>query len=426
VLLLLLACSTAPDVDSLPNVVLVSLDTVRWDGTSLGGEHLTTPNLVALSELPGATTYTRAWSAAAWSLPSYASILTGQTVGSHGVGFVRDTLPPGQATLAEMLGAYGYASASFASGPHLHPDTGLGRGFDEWNHTLTFDSISGVIDPALEWAEEQDEPFLLFVQGYDAHMPYPTPAAVAERFGHVDGPRPDAGCGMRAVATCVPGHVLAPARGGHKGGTELTEDALQHVASHYLAAVHGADHQLGRLLYGLDQRGLLADSIVVVFSDHGEVLGGDARAEDLYHVPLVVRVPSTASPVVEEGLVSLIDILPSLADELGVVSPAGIDGQPLGSRDYVLAASAVGYTVRTQDWELELQHGSEQTLLYRPGEWTDRSEEEPEVVEELLAHLEGWPLELEVKKRHGPTDTPAFRDALRDGGYWAPEEGEEP
>lgn len=423
---LLLACTQPEPANRPPNVILVALDTVRWGATSFAGLE-TTPNLTALAELPGATTYSRAWAPAAWSLPSYVSLFTGQSVRAHQVGFSLDSLGPGQATLAEMLGAYGYSSAAFCSGPHLDPLTGVGRGFAAWNHQLSFSSMAGVVDPALEWAGEQTEPFLLFVQGYDAHVPYPAPSAIAEHFEHGPQAAPDGACGDRATATCPSRVTMAKARGGFDDSpTDPREVA--HRWSHYQASVYSADHQMGRLLYGLDQLGLLEDSIVVAFSDHGELFGDQTGGDALYHVPLIIRMPTELDPTVDPDLVSLTDVLPTLAEELGLVPPAGIDGVPLAGREVLIAASATTYSVRDADWELELKRTDPEKPLLRLAEGsTEPVLDHPEAVEELQAHLEGWPLviEGEDQSRHGP-NSPKLRDALRKGGYWTPPPPESP
>ena len=426
-LLLALACAPEAPADRPPNVILIAMDTVRWDATTPGGAEGATPNLEAFAALPGATTYTRAWAAAAWSLPSYVSVFTGQSVRAHQVGFSLDSLPPGQPTLAEMLGAYGYTSAGWSSGPHLAPDTGVGRGFDRWNHQVEFTSMAGFVEPALAWATEQEDPFLLFVQGYDAHMPYSAPSAVAEHFDHPDNARPDLACAGRRNATCPSNVKLAKARGG-PGQSTIDPREVEHYQSHYKAAVYTSDHQLGRMLYGLDQRGLLNDSVVVVFSDHGELVGDERIGDSVFHVPLVVRIPTDAPPTRSDGLVSLTDLLPSLAGELGLVAPAGIDGVPLADRDVLIAAAVTTWCVRDEDWELEVPRNDPDNPVLRVPGTTVPIEDRPDEVAELAAHLEGWPLLVqagEEQVRHGP-DNPQLREALREGGYWAPPPEEEP
>ena len=168
-----------------PNILLVSLDTVRWDHTSLAGyTRDTTPSLAELAALPGSTTFERAYAPAAWSLPAYASLFTGRDALSHGVGFLRSELDPAHTTLAEALSAYGYRTAAFTSGPHLIPETGLGRGFATHEHITAASPMTPAVNGALAWLDALDgeQPFFLTVVGYDAHTPYAAPAAFAELY----------------------------------------------------------------------------------------------------------------------------------------------------------------------------------------------------------------------------------------------------
>lgn len=198
-----------------PNLLLISLDTVRWDHTSLAGYGRdTTPSLAELSALPGATSFERAYAPAAWSLPAYASLLTGRDALSHGVGFLRGALDPGHATLAEALGAHGYATAAFTSGPHLVPETALGRGFATHEHITAASPMTPAVNGALAWLDERDagDPFFLMVVGYDAHTPYAAPSAFAELYDpgyrgflhQADNPLRDDPCALRGdTRTCL-------------------------------------------------------------------------------------------------------------------------------------------------------------------------------------------------------------------------------
>ena len=107
----ILTCATACVGDAAPqgrspDILIVSLDTVRWDHTSVAGyHHDTTPHLAAFAQLPGSVLFERAYTDGAWSQPAYVSLFTGQHALTHGVGFHSIAIDPGQATLASMLRA---------------------------------------------------------------------------------------------------------------------------------------------------------------------------------------------------------------------------------------------------------------------------------------------------------------------------------
>ncbi len=287
------------------------MDTVRWDHTSLSGyPHDTTPNLAALAALPGSVTFREAYTNAAWSLPAYASLFTGQGPLTHGVGFTRPALDPAQSTLADMFRAYGYATRAFVSGPHLAPATGLERGFESVDHLEPLLSLSGPVTDALDWlSAPSDAPRFAFVHGYDAHDPFATPGLIAERFndGETGHAAPCSVAGWRCLRSVPP---PPPSPDGEprtkpvvRPGEPMPDAARGHLVAHYDSGLLHADHQLGRLVYGLQEAGRLDDVVLVVLSDHGERLGEDGRvghepgADDrVFHVPLVVRVPGDAPP----------------------------------------------------------------------------------------------------------------------------------
>lgn len=578
------ACADRP-ADPHPSIVLVAIDTVRWDHTSLAGyPRDTTPSLARFASLPGARTFERAYTPAAWSLPAYASIFTGTEIATHRVGFGAASLDTAIPTLAEVLQAYGYRTGAFSSGPHLDPDTALGRGFAMYAHEGPFASLGNAADAALAWLAESGDnpaPFFVLVQGYDAHGPYDTPSAYAELFDpgyagriHEGEGRASERCTFSspthtctyALMTLAPERLLAaqdvlsrtellagplfewfrlpggervavddpdqrevlrallqarvsapgvpqspldlrrawprspdrevPQRAAITAGVEALSAAglasvlqrseegawidpavpvrplrmhqdvgeadLRHYVAHYDAAVLTADYHLGRLLLGLERQGVLDDAIVIVLADHGESLGEDGRfshdaeaGDGVFHVPLVVRLPDGAEPARVAALVSLADLVPTLAETLGIVAPAGVDGSSLGPawrggvRTSATGASMCCYEVRTAEWELRGARRSElppaddgtpvkpvspdaaiwgelRWELYRDGRGPDVAAEEPAIVETLRAALAEWPPEPDgaSASAHGDVrDRPDLREALRKGGYW-PREGE--
>jgi len=439
---ILITCATAcaggrPTDHRRPDILLVSLDTVRWDHTSVGGyRHDTTPHLAAFARLRGSVLFTRAYTDGAWSQPAYVSLFTGQHALSHGVGFRSIDLDPGQATLASMLSAHGYATRAFVSGPHLSPTTGIDKGFDDYGHEGLLRSIAGQVDPALDWlTQDSDRPRLAFVQGYDAHTPYSVPAAFSGMFE--DSPPTEVEtCGVpdqRCLTTPLP----------RPSGPALGAAETARLNGAYDAAVAYADHQLGRLLHGLQTAGRLDDTLVIVLADHGEMLGeGGGLGHDLghsdavFHVPLVVRLPVAADDPpparAEDRLVSLSDLLPTLSALLEMTPPSGMDGVPIpallpsadpGPAHPHRGASMCCYYVREGTWSAAAVRGDD-TLswtLFADGSPTDRAAEEPARLARMQHILGDWPTRIdeivEVNQSLGDND-PTLKKALQDGGYW--------
>ena len=471
-LLAMLACAVeSPELrGESPDVILIALDTVRWDHTSLSdAPHDTTPTLRRLAALPGAVTFTRAYTAASWSLAAYASLFTGLDALTHGLGFTQQKLSPSQPTLAEVLSTYGYQTAAFASGPHLDQANGFSRGFDTWRHEKSFSPLTPQIEPALAWLEsarQQPAPYFLFVQGYDAHPPYTAPAVFSEMFSpeydgdlHLGrGQMRTKECRVVNTRACTPSISALQRLRGEDVDLTLEHD---HINTHYDSALRAGDYNLGRLLHGIEQHGALDEAIIVVLSDHGKSFAEGrysdetARSEQLFHVPLVIRRPSTAPAARWDGVVSLVDVLPTLLDELEMVAPAHASGQSLRSvlddptqpvvdDRAVPSAELCCYAVQSEQWELIGDRrltggvwtpasddtpvfGPTQWRLYRHGSRAEVSAEYPEVVASLRDAIAHWPDQLvadpdNINGAAGQDEE--LRKSLRQHGYWAPTPGE--
>ncbi|MGH0037958.1 MAG: sulfatase [Myxococcota bacterium] len=338
-LLLLTACSSAEP--PRPDVVLITLDTTRADHLGVYGyPRGTSPELDAFAV--EAVVHDRAWSTAPWTLPSHASMLTGKWPTSHGARYLRgerpgentaslgDVMPrvskrsfrvnrlvESHRTLAEILQERGYATAAFAGGHWLAPEFGLlqgyahqdcrtkrpeGRPADEINRAVA-DWLDGI---------PPERPMHLLVNYFDAHDPY-TPAE----------------------ADMLPRETLPEG---------LTPRYAEMIDA-YDAEIRFMDRHLGALFDLLRAKGRFDDALIIVVADHGEQFGEHGREghgpwldEELLRVPLVVRFPGgrdggrrAAEPV------SVVDLLPLVAEEVGFAPPAGVEGRAPGTAPYVLA-----------------------------------------------------------------------------------------
>ncbi len=452
-LTLLLACGPPRGPTHL---VVVAHDSTRFDHTSLAGyERDTTPHLAALARLPGAVTYTRAWSPASFSLPSYASLFTGRHAHEHQVGFGDNELPDDATTLAEALAANGFQTAGFTGGAHLKRVTALNQGFDLWHDEGELAPIAGQVDQALEWLDTRDDerPFFLFVHGYDAHRPYRSTRASADRFdpdyeGPVDRQRVLA---PRNLARLAGGTVWLehsgmnpPAVSGDAPAWQdtyvrhtpdephiaLSERDLEHIVAHYDAAVAHADAQLGRLIDGLRARELLDTTAVVVLSDHGEALGeqgyfrNDPEAGDrLFHVPLVVRLPGSDAARSVHSMVSLTGLVASVTGWFDVVAPADARGRSFAAQEAqpapALATSSCCFAVRTAErlaLGVHLRTTPTAWSLYDDGEGLAP----PVQGSATLATMRDtarWPESMKEVEHLFVAD-PELREVLQDAGYW--------
>jgi choline-sulfatase len=293
----------APTRAETPNVLLITIDTVRADRIgAYGYAKAATPAIDRLAR--EGVRFADATTQAPLTGPAHAAILTGQYPARLGVRDNATTpIPRGTATLAEMFKARGYRTAGFIGAFLLGPEYGFAQGFD------TFDARFGqysagmklqaqrrgseVVDAALQWlpskpAPAPGQPFFAWVHLYDAHTPYDPPGPFRTRF----------------------------------------------AAAPYDGEVAYVDSCIGKLIAALEQAGQLDRTIVAVISDHGEGLGDHGETEhglflyeSVLHVPWVMRLPARGSAgTVVTTQVRTIDVTPTLAALAGLPAPQ-VDGQ---------------------------------------------------------------------------------------------------
>ncbi len=340
------AATGSPEEDGVrPNILLVTLDTVRADRTGYSGYSSRlgpradglgiTPRLDGLAAR-GAV-FTNAIVPEVVTDPSHASLLTAVPPWEHGV--VRNAMPLGEEVpvLAEALAGVGYSTAAFVSVEHLDGHIShLSRGFrlyadrgwaDRYRHHVggrvleghaptLFEHERGAAETAAlaaRWLETRDEPFFAWVHIFDPHMPY---------VNHETG---------RVFSFEERENLIASVTDGEEGAfAGAAVDA-------YDSEVRFADDGLGVLLDALERAGSLGSTVVVVTSDHGEHMQEPrARPENWFahvepydevcRVPLVMAGPGITRDLWIERQVSSMDIAPTVLELAGVAARLG--GRP--------------------------------------------------------------------------------------------------
>ncbi|HET6203191.1 MAG TPA: sulfatase-like hydrolase/transferase [Planctomycetota bacterium] len=351
------------------NAILATFDTTRADRLApWGGKPDVAPRLERLAR-EGAV-FETAFSPVPETLPSHTTLLTGLLPPAHGVRVNGTPLPGKVRTIAQVLSEAGFATAAVVGAGVLDPGFGLRRGFDLYDREFLqaerpdaaerrAEEVNAV---ALEWLRRQDpgRRFFLWVHYYDPHDPYDPPSPFAERFRG----RP------------------------------------------YEGEIAYADACLGRLLDAAREAGRLDGTLVCAAADHGEGLGEHG---ELYHsvflydstvrVPLLFWDPGRIPAARIRGVVSLLDVAPTLLDLLGLPVPSAMAGRSLAPSFATGAIDAAGpcymeanhgagtygwaplRALRTADWKFVRAPRPE---LYRlrddPGEARNLLAEEPERV----------------------------------------------
>jgi len=328
--------------ENAPNILLLILDTVRAGELGLYGYPKPTSPRIDQFAARG-TVFDRAIAPSTWTLASHASIFTGRRPGELSARW-RTPLDRSFPTLAEVLRDHGYRTAGFVANLiYTGGESGLARGFLHyedvlrtrrqvlWNVALArvpmvrdlwrarspravWESIRRLdirLDPdgraqktaervsgdLLRWLDRQERgPFFAFVNFFDAHERRERLEAEFNRFGRGDRARYDG----------------------------------------FLARI---DKTIGNLLDGLERRGVLDNTIVVISSDHGELFGehglsshGNGLHMPALWVPLIVVYPRHIPAGVRvTDPVGLQDLAATLVELAGVSSATTVGGTSLAA-----------------------------------------------------------------------------------------------
>jgi len=338
--------AAAPD-DAPINVLLVSIDTLRADHVSLYGyPRPTTPALDAWAAKSGVV-FENAFAQAPWTLPSHVSMLTGLDPLQHGVNYELP-IPAELPLLAERLRDAGYATAAITGGVYLHPRWGFDRGFDRYyywhadggpSQTREFDD--GAERARVYLRQHAGDPFFLFLHTYAVHSPY---WHRPEYLAQIDGPplpEPPRNVNLHPIGKAESRafvHVHEPRWHGPNapGQPRLVAGELPAMVRLYDAGIRYADERLGAVLAELDALGLAERTLVIVTSDHGEMMGEHGEfshaslRDPVMRVPLVIGLPSRfpgGRRVAAQ--VRSIDIAPTVMATLGLPPLADIQGVSL-------------------------------------------------------------------------------------------------
>ena len=286
------------------NVLLITLDTTRWDRLgAYGASGAPTPNLDRLAG--EGVLFEQAITSAPLTLPAHSTLFTSLLPPRHGVrdngGYVLD---PKHATLASVLKDTGRATGAFVGAFVLDSKWGLNKGFDTYHDKFDVSKYKStalgnvarraneVVDNALPWLEQHgDRRFFAWLHFYDAHTPYDPPEPFKSQFRN----------------------------------------------NPYSGEIAFVDHQLGRVLQWLDSRGLADRTIVVAIGDHGESLNEHREGthglfiyDATTRVPFIMRAPFESMKGRRvKSAVRAEDVMPTVLDMLGTAGPAAMQGRSL-------------------------------------------------------------------------------------------------
>ncbi len=383
-------CAERPG-DAPPDVVFITIDTLRADHLgSYGYAKDTSPQLDAFAER--ATLFEVALAQAPNTIPSILQIMTS-----------RYGLParifPAQTPLAEMLRERGYETIAIVDNPLFEFDAdahGLRQGFDRfyrnalldggnleqqhYKSTTPGDVITAQAKRVLA-SRNPEKPLFLWLHYFDPHDPYAPPFAED----------------LEALSRSRPGHTAEDLRAADfmKGKAPSPDrEQVADIVALYDAEIRYVDTCVGELLHELEDRELFEDGLVIVSSDHGESLGehgvwmhGRSLYESEVRIPLIVKWPGQTRGERIHTPVQAIDIMPTIADVVGIEESIHFDGTSLRrpSNEPALILWRDQKVVRTAEWKL--YDTRDETRLFRiaddAGETQNVADEHGDVVLQL-------------------------------------------
>jgi arylsulfatase A-like enzyme len=317
--------SEAPQPGNPPNVLLITIDTLRADHLSCYGyPRQTSPNLDRLASQ--GVRFENAYSAIPLTGPSHITMMTGLFPQQHGATVngahigteMRTKRSP--VMLAEVLHRLlKYRTGAFVSAwPLKKGITGLGRGFETYNQKLEYHynllsaarNATDVGELSRKWLRKRTrhEPFFLWVHYFDPHGPYELHPEFA--------------------------NLPSPIAGGVPSTGDEAEDARIRA---YDSEIAFTDNDIGKTLKLLDEQGIRQSTLIYVVADHGEALGEHGYVghrghvyQPIVHVPMIISYPTLlpqGQTIAQD--VSLVDLMPTVLDYVGIKVNLPIAGSSL-------------------------------------------------------------------------------------------------
>jgi len=324
------AARPAPEAKERPPVILITVDTLRADHTSVYKYARDTTPRLAEWAAKGAV-FEQAYTYWPKTRGSFVAIMTGRTAGESGYSPKHPELHTFNPTLAETLQKEGYDTAAFVDNANVASSLGFSRGFktyvEMWADAALKDEVArteAITRRGIEYVRSKGkgDGFFLWLHYVNPHAPYTPPPPFDTAF--TDRPKSD------PTLKVVDGFFGGVPKQWAIPGKRLLSDYV----NAYDGEIAYSDAQLDQVLRALDAAGVLSRATVIVTSDHGESLGehdyyfdhGANLFDPVQRIPFIVL--GRGARAVRSGvLVSTLDIMPTLLDAARVSFPSGLAGR---------------------------------------------------------------------------------------------------
>lgn len=309
-----------------PNVILISIDTLRADYVDPYRRLLNrnrefpplSPNLDALAG--ESTLYLDVQTVKSATFPALASLFTSLYPFQHLILMNGIPFPEKGANLAKALFDNGYTTLAMNSTAYSLQMSGFQRSVNTRHKDK---ALQARVMKELETIAD-DAPFFLWVHFLGVHAGYTPRADVLRRIE----PAP-LGQGIKARNPWLCRIT--------NGELQAGPDGIRHIRNCYAGELLQVDAWLGEIFARLKERGLWEDSLIMVFSDHGEDLYQHHRYffhhpspyQSSLHIPLLVKEPGQKKGAVSRRPSSILDIAPTILETLGIAVPGHYQGVSL-------------------------------------------------------------------------------------------------
>ncbi|WP_435079446.1 sulfatase [Halococcus sp. AFM35] len=352
-----------------PNVCLIVMDTARAQSALPTENPGVMPNLESFAY--EGSTFTNAITTAPWTLPSHASIFTGQYTSDHRTNAGSLSFDPEVVPLAARLSEDGYETAAISNNTWISPEFGFDTGFNHfqrgWKLTsegveltdivrnndtrtgqlrailsnLTLTDFPATVVNALynrfyhkkydygakltnyrtkefvSKTRDEPHPFFLFLNYLEPHLEYDPPKSY--RYEHK--PKGASATDLDSVNQEQWEYIC--------GNVSMDDADFRALEALYEGELSYLDYRLGNLFEWMEEEGVLDETMIIIVGDHGENIGNHRLMDHQYclydtllRVPLIIRYPdSVPEDTTVQKLVEARDIYPTVLDACGLNAP---------------------------------------------------------------------------------------------------------
>lgn len=430
------------------NIMLIVIDALRPDHLGCYGyERKTSPNIDTLAKQ--GMRFSEAISASGWTGESVPSILTGVYPPTHQIRSWDSLRNPSIQTVTQILNSRGYHCVFWSNHGSMEL-LDIKDGFRElylknkYEGDKPFTTDYQLTEEIISFLERQDKnkPFFLYVHYSGAHVPYrPPPPYKFMYLYDIQSTK------SKRIPICTDtdkkykGEGCIPAVVAENNITDP-----HYYISQYDGVISYLDSQIGLLMNSLARFGFDKNTMIILLSDHGEMLGEhgiyfnhaggyEGGYEENIKVPLIIKdIGQFARGKVIAEQVSLIDIAPTILEAIRLEKPSYMHGESLlafnkpfktYSKKYAFCFFGEGdwVVIRIREWKLIHNYLFKSWKLYNlkndPQENHNLIKDRPDMFEHLKQELDNFERQitpLTLPKESHPLSQ-QDKERLRNLGY---------